>query len=475
MIKTVYASEYAHLDSDVYTGGGTDDTGALQALLDKAVEWGRLHLILDGAALVRGLRVHANTTIECPDKSCGLFLADDSDCAVLINAEPSYDGITDRNITLLGGTYNHNCLHQKHSVVTTDPALTIGTPDTEGAVHFTVALEFIGVENLTIRDVTVCDQRTFALTVGNFRHVIIENTFVELRNEIPFGNQDGFHFWGPGQFLTIRNVGGRTGDDFMNIGPDERDGVSAITDVLVDGVMLDRAYQGIRLLSRGHGRLDRVTIRNVTGTYRCYGFYINPWFIEDTMGNFGSIVFENIDLRPLDNVYPNPPFLFSVGGDIESLTLRNIQWYHPADARNIFQIGYPWHDVTHPFREGRRPVIDQLLIDGLQVTEDSEASAGAEHMLVRGIVRRCILRDVDVFRPKTAAPRGTFLKILSDGTVEKLMLNRIYAENLDVFADCREGEVQTLILHDIVTDAMGEGFLRGQPQAIRGGLPETSK
>lgn len=42
MIKTVYASEYAHLDSDVYTGGGTDDTGALQALLDKAVEWGEL-------------------------------------------------------------------------------------------------------------------------------------------------------------------------------------------------------------------------------------------------------------------------------------------------------------------------------------------------------------------------------------------------------------------------------------------------
>lgn len=78
------------------------------------------------------------------------------------------------------------------------------------------------------------------------------------------------------------------------------------------------------------------------------------------------------------------------------------------------------------------------------MTEDSEASAGAEHMLVRGIVRRCILRDVDVFRPKTAAPRGTFLKILSDGTVEKLMLNRIYAENLGVFADCREGELRRL-------------------------------
>ena len=34
MIKTVYASEVAKLDSNVHTGGGTDDTAALQAVLD---------------------------------------------------------------------------------------------------------------------------------------------------------------------------------------------------------------------------------------------------------------------------------------------------------------------------------------------------------------------------------------------------------------------------------------------------------
>ena len=79
----IYASDIAKLDSSVINGGGTDVTDLLQAVLDKAPEYGRLHLIMDGAALVRGLKVHDNTTIECMDKSCGFYLADNSDCAVL--------------------------------------------------------------------------------------------------------------------------------------------------------------------------------------------------------------------------------------------------------------------------------------------------------------------------------------------------------------------------------------------------------
>ena len=320
MQKILYASDYARLDSNVQTGGGTDDTEILQSLLDKAASWGSLKLIMDGAALVRGLKVHSNTTIECLNKDCGFFLADHADCAVLANDVFSYGERKTRNVTLIGGTYNHNCLHQAHHIRTDDPTMTADTPDNDGCLHYTVAMEFIGIENLNVRDVTVRDQRTFAFTVGNFSHVNIENTYIDLVHEIDFGNQDGFHFWGPGQFLTMRNVGGKTEDDFMNIGPDERDSVSSITDVLIDGVFLDHAWQGIRLLSKNAGTLDRVTIRNVTGTYRLYGFYLNPWFIQPTNGHFGNITFENIDLRPenqeeeSDYTRIHPRFLFSIGG-----------------------------------------------------------------------------------------------------------------------------------------------------------------
>ena len=466
MNTTLYASDYAKLDSSVITGGGTDQTEILQSLQDKALEWGRVKLVMDGAALIRGLQVHSNTTIECMDKSCGFFLADGSDCAVLCNANRSFEEIKTFNVTLIGGTYNHNCLHQAHDVPETDPNLTSNSPDNAGTRHWTVAMEFYGIENLNVRDLTVRDQRTFAFTVGNFRHVNVENTFIELVNEIPYGNQDGFHFWGPGQFLTMRNIGGKSEDDFMNIGPDERDGVSSITDVLIDGVFLDHAWQGIRLLSRGTGLLDRVTIRNVTGTYNCFGFYVNPWFIDKTMGNFGNITFENIDLRPEQNTgmspeyfATHPPFLFSIGGDMENLTFRNIMWYHPDCDWNIFQIGYPFHDTVSPYE--RAPRIRNMLIDGLQILETDKAQ-DPDYMILRGQVDRLSIRDVQVLRPKTG---GKLLKIKPDGHVDQLTLDRADVENLDYLVDVTDGGIDRIVLNNVLVQNVAEPIV-GETQLL---------
>ena len=89
VLKTIKASEVANLDSNVLTGGGTDDTDALQRVLDQAPDLDGLVLIMDGAALVRGLRVHSNTTILCLGASCGFFLADGANRPVLEGAKRS--------------------------------------------------------------------------------------------------------------------------------------------------------------------------------------------------------------------------------------------------------------------------------------------------------------------------------------------------------------------------------------------------
>lgn len=70
-MKTIikYASELgARLDSCVVNGGGTDDTAVLQEFLDTAKD-SQTHicLIMDGAALVSGIKVYSNTTIRCID------------------------------------------------------------------------------------------------------------------------------------------------------------------------------------------------------------------------------------------------------------------------------------------------------------------------------------------------------------------------------------------------------------------------
>ena len=86
-VKTVYASSVAVLDSNVHTGGGTNVTRQLQGVLDLAKTEGGIHLIMDGAALVSGLILHSNTTIECLTKDCGFFLDDHSNCAIVTNAD----------------------------------------------------------------------------------------------------------------------------------------------------------------------------------------------------------------------------------------------------------------------------------------------------------------------------------------------------------------------------------------------------
>jgi hypothetical protein len=67
--KIVYASETgAKLDSNVISGGGQDVTEVIQAALNSAANFSGLYFIMDGAALVRELKVYSNTTIECLNK-----------------------------------------------------------------------------------------------------------------------------------------------------------------------------------------------------------------------------------------------------------------------------------------------------------------------------------------------------------------------------------------------------------------------
>lgn len=425
-IKKVYASSVAALDSNVLTGGGTDDTAALQAVLDEAKdgECG-IWLIMDGAALVKGLDVYSNTTIECLSRACGFFQIEDSNRAILSNADWSFENITTRNVTLVGGTYNQDCLRQKHDIDPQPGTREYGPFPRE---RFIFGLEFYGVEYLTIRDLTVRNFRTFAVTVGNFRNVLIENVWLELPDRMYAQNQDGFHFWGPGRFLTIKNVGGTVGDDFMNIGPDEHDGKSAIEDVIVDGVFLENADQGIRLLTHRSGYLDRVTVRNVSGTYRSFGFYINCWFTGPTYGDFRNLFFENIDLRQDEPVYDyHQSFLFSVGGNVQSLTCKNIRLHNPRDDRPLFELGLPFCDTSFEPPEDNRPEFKNLFIDGLTILEDSPAAKSADYIQVFDRIERAVLRNVFIVRDDTVPADGHLIAFRKNGEIGSLYMDGVRA------------------------------------------------
>ncbi len=429
-IQTVYASTVAKLDSNVHTGGGTDDTAALQAVLDRAKTEGGIHLIMDGAALVSHLELYSNTTIECLNADCGFFQKDNSDCAIVTNANWSIKERTVKNITLKGGSYNQNCLHQRHDIPVTEETRPFNS---YGEIRGVVAMEFYGVENVLIRDLVIIDFRTYAYMTANFWRMTIENVWLELPNRMHAQNQDGFHFWGPGQYLTVRDVGGTVGDDVMNIGPDEGDGCSSITDVLVDGMFLDDADQAVRLLSRGTGLLDRVTIRNVQGSYRSFGFYINSWIPDVTAGNFGDIFIENVNLtHTAPNYDYRPPMLFSVGGDIRCLTLKNIRHEYPIDNRAIGEFGLPFYATTpdtiadYVFPAGKPPVIKNLIIDGMTVLENGD-SEGMEQLRMFGEIENFVLKNVVSLKDDGVARSGNVLKVYPTAHIKNAVISDVYA------------------------------------------------
>ncbi len=431
--KKIYASQCgARLDSDVHAGGGTDDTQALQQVLDRAAAGGGVHLVVDGAALITSLRVHSHTTIECLNPRCGFFQAAHSDCALLINAHPSAGEIVDRDITLLGGTYNQNCRHQAHHV----PA----------DVHYSkgermvVAIAFFGVENLLVRDVTLRDQRTFGFLITNWLKVTMENVRLELPNYIHGGNQDGIHLQGPGRFLVLRNIQGRTGDDFIALNGDEETNgeqswahpcatVGPITDVLIDTVMVDDAAQVVRILSREHLH-DRITIRNVSGNYRSFGFYLSAWDYKAKgfQGAFGSILIENVDLRQTAADYTyTEPFLFRVSGRHRSLTLRNIAYHDPADDRYLVHL----EGRTDIPQMGDTPAdVESLVIDGLHLQDSGKIAQTRPYIRVSGRVRRLIVRNSELY----GAKNNRAVLIATDGAwakIEHLFLYNICAENME--------------------------------------------
>lgn len=469
-VKTVTASEAGVLlDSNVYDGGGTDATAVLQAILDTAPQYGHLRIILDGAALITGLRVHSNTTIECPNSDCGFFLADGANRALITNADWNMYSIQNHDIALIGGTYNHNSSGQAHDRQYSDDwggdkeaireNMAIWgipyVPYSETPTAIVMALEFYGVKRLTLRDITIRNQRTYSLCVQNWEQVTAENIRIDLPDRVHYQNQDGLHFFGPGRFLTLRNISGCAGDDFIALAPDEIDSKSSITDVLIDGVFLDDADQGIRLLSRGTGKLDRVTIRNVTGTYRSFGFFINPFFEQSPGGAYGNIVIENVDLRQngIDYTYTNP-FLFRVGGKIDSLVLRNITYYHPIDNRSILDIGQPgcpWETQ-----------IQSVLLDGLRVFENVPESTGAYISVENARVANLTVRNAEIFRASELPPIPAVCQFKEGAEVKNLVFRGITAENTECLVDAKSGHTDRALFRDVFFgDGQSAPFVKG--------------
>jgi len=483
MLKVI-ASEVATLDSNVLSGGGTDVTEALQKVLDMATENNGVHLIMDGAALIRGLKIHSNTVIECLNQDCGFYMADGANRPIISNYNWSYDEITTRNVKIIGGTYNHNCTHQVHHLPPEEFPYPVSEKENVYAnTHGIMLMELSGIENLTIDGVLFKNQRVYALCLTNFENVLLENVTIDMADHVHPSNQDGLHFYGPGRFLTMRNIKGCTGDDFINLAPDELDGESHITDVLIDGVFLDDTRQGIRMLSRRNGSLDRVTIRNVTGTYRTFAFSIMPFIRGNTYGNFGDIFIENVDLRQSEEYHRYTPLSFmELGGNVEHFTLKNVRFHSPHRKNLFIDLGRPFfyrpkeltveeaerchvNDIDvfgeHIYwlpETGERPNIKNFTLDNCHIDCD-EKTDDMTYISLKHNIENLNIKNVHLYRGADATPSGKFIKMENEAKVKNLFLQNIYTEKLEsVLSGDEEHSIDFLVANNIILRDGGKIF-----------------
>ncbi len=468
--RVIYASATgAALDSDVLTGGGHDDTAPLQAALDQALN-GPLELVMDGAALVSGLNVHSHTTIRCLTSSCGFFLQKQSNRPILINPHRTADpaAIVDQDIRLLGGTYNGN-----------------GLPDEKGAVDgnqlkstreysFTVALGFYGIADFTAAGITILHPRNYALHLANWRHVVLENDRVDVGVSEGI-NYDGIHFNGPGQDASIRNLSVHAWDDALAFNADDQAVVNhpdgphmsspisygvpwivngPISDVVVDGLFLDRSLFGLRILSTV-SRVDRIAVRNIHGDTRGWAVTIDNYFgtFRTGPGNIGGVTIENVDVHPHDwpdaykwsqdrvNKYIN------VGCAIESLTLKNIRHSHRSDDRPAIN-----------FATNAR--VQTLQIDGL-IVQDSEAIADALPRIALigdATVDRFSLSNVTWTRPANLPAAGILVETRGAGGIGELRLQATSATRTLHLVKQSTGSIGRIIASNIIdTDSSADG------------------
>lgn len=342
----IYASKSGcALNSNISTGGGTNDTTAIQNALNALSSAGGGTWVQDGVSLITGIAVPSNIAIVGAYKGCGFYLANGSNATPIHNVHRNMDTggdhITPTNIQDFNIRIENIIVNANQANNTNDPN------------DWTCGIDFNGIDGLILRDCEVRESIKFAFRVTNFQNVLAEN--LKAYWATPQVNDDGFHMNGPGKNIIVRNLWHNGDDDAVGINTDETylaGGTSVyvtyggISDVLIDGVYCNDSNQGVRVLNQVY-RSERITIKNVYGTIGSYAVNAQITFNQGA-GNVGCLTIEdiNVGIRSAGSHYGNTnaepvPYWNVVCVDLKAdeLIINNVTSEEVKDGRPILYAG----------------------------------------------------------------------------------------------------------------------------------------
>ena len=425
--RVVYASKNGcALNSNLQTGGGTDDTTALQTLITAANAAGGGTVVVDGVALVSTLQLGSGVTLTGLGSNTGLFQVAGTSAPLIRNSNivsgptaPTDSNITVRDIYLNGNRdgagFHGNATRQR-----------------DAAGKYLPCVQMFGVSGLTVENVTVKDPPCFNFWLCNADHFKFSN--IKFVNSSPASNynNDGIHLNGYCTYGYITNIRGQTNDDFIALNADDSyftgssfdfgqgatgATIGPINNIVVDGMFMEGGISGLRIASTV-SRIDQILIRNLSGTCQTQVILVdNMPSLSGSgsgAGNVGSVSIDGINtVVNFSNGFITPYYI-DIRGNIENLTIRNLNRQNSTVP--VGQTAYPtlWQESG---------TIQQLNISDLFLRDSDSTHDPTSHVKLNGTVTNLNLNGVSWLQTYA----GTGFLLDGTGTLSNLVLSNVNA------------------------------------------------
>jgi polygalacturonase len=283
-------------DSGAIGDGVADDTAPLQGALNGGQ---RTVLIPAGTYKISAtLKVDSQTTIQA-DPQAVIRLADHAgnDVGLFVLANRDFTA-GNRDITVEGGIWDGNNENNARGSNEQIPCST------------GVAINFINVHQLTLRNLTVRNPDSYAIRACHLTDFVIENIGFDFSVVRP--NQDGVHLNGFCERGVIRNLRAlspyATNDDMVALNADDGPGELYVTqqgmvngpirDITVERLRAESAFTFVRLLSHRE-LIENITISDVAGGCRFYAINMDRWRFPEGGGKIRNVTLRNLAVRKM--------------------------------------------------------------------------------------------------------------------------------------------------------------------------------
>ena len=325
------------LQNMLYGDGIHDDRPAIQEMLDSGMSCVYLpvpekHYVIGGT-----LYIHSNQELKL-DRYTRICLADNSNCAMVQNAEPEEWNV---RVGISGGIWDMNHRNQKPNPLhypDPDTGLTYTQWEEKTGfdrkarllpdVYTGMCFRFNSIRGFYAHDMTLVNPVLFGLQISYVEDFTIENLCFEYTEGSPkLWNLDGVHVEGGCKNGLIRNLKGACHDDTVAITSD--DGIHGpIENIVIDGIYGQNSHSAVRILAI-RNILRNIHISNIYGSYYACGIVVSKYYETPERPLFENITIDNMyaSLCPgtVDVAGNRRPLIeIDTNVDVKSLSISNL-------------------------------------------------------------------------------------------------------------------------------------------------------